>query len=173
LNRKEPHVLISILRRGTETVLYSGGHASIKEALEAANLRGANLVGANLVGANLDGAYLDGAYLRGANLDGAYLDGARINWQSHALIGELLGRAAGEDLDKRKVAGLVSISRDWCWKSWLALAADPLFPWAIDTLAAWVRDGDGAPAILRKRAAELVAVATRPEPSPSEGVSLA
>ena len=52
-------------------VLYSGEHASLREAVEAANLRGADLGGANLGGANLGGANLGGADLRGANLGGA------------------------------------------------------------------------------------------------------
>ena len=53
-------------------VLYSGEHASLREAVEAANLRGANLRGANLRGANLRGAEL-----RNADLRNAYLTGAR------------------------------------------------------------------------------------------------
>ena len=41
-------------------VLYSGEHASLREAVEAANLRGADLRGADLRGANLRGANLRG-----------------------------------------------------------------------------------------------------------------
>ena len=52
-------------------VLYSGEHASLREAVEAANLGGANLGGADLGGANLRGADLGGANLRGADLGGA------------------------------------------------------------------------------------------------------
>ena len=64
-------------------VLYSGEHASLREAVEAANLggadlRGANLRGADLRGADLRGADLGGADLRGANLGGADLRGAKV-----------------------------------------------------------------------------------------------
>jgi len=118
-----------------------------------ANLRGAylcraNLDGANLDGANLDGANLDGAYLRGANLDGANLDGAKINWQSHDLIAEILLRAAGHDVQKRMVAGLILVSPDWCWDKFLSIESD-LRDWAITTLREYVQDGDNAPEILR------------------------
>ena len=75
--------VIEIKKRWTGAVLYSGEHADVKEAVEAAvkagaNLRGANLRGANLRGADLDGANLDGAYLDGANLDDACLAGAQV-----------------------------------------------------------------------------------------------
>jgi hypothetical protein len=136
------------------------GRANLRGAnLGGANLDGANLGGADLGGANLDGAYLGGAYLGGAylgganlggaNLDGANLDGATINWNSHDLIAELLRRAAGDDVEKRKVAGLILVSRDWCWGDFLLLRKEPLFSWALDVLSAAVRDGDNAPDILR------------------------
>jgi uncharacterized protein YjbI with pentapeptide repeats len=97
--------------------------------LGGANLAGADLGGANLAGADLGGADLRGAYLSGAYLAGADLGGADLNWQSHDLIAELLFRSAGQDIDKRKVAGLVLISKDWCWDKFLA-ANDPLADWA-------------------------------------------
>ena len=64
-------------------VLYSGEHASLKEAVEAAAkagayLGGASLRGANLRDANLGGANLGGADLRGADLRGAYLRNAKV-----------------------------------------------------------------------------------------------
>jgi len=127
--------------------------------LRGANLRGANfrdayLRGADLTGADLTGAYLTGAYLTGADLRGAYLWGATLNWRSHDLLADLLRRAAGGDIDKLRLAGLVLISRDWCWEQFLALD-DPLRDWALDTLAPWVKDGDGAPKELRRRKAAL------------------
>jgi len=119
--------------------------------LRGANLRGANLYDADLRGANLRDANLRDAYLRDANLYGANLDGATINWLSHDLIAELLRKAAGDDVDKRKLVGLVLISRDWCWEQFLALD-DPLTDWALDVLAQYVRDGDNAPDALRQAA---------------------
>src|SRR3990172_5743297 len=128
--------------------------------LEGANLEGANLRGANLEGANLEGANLEGANLRGANLEGADLEGANlvnsiINWNSHDLIAELLLRWANKDIEKRKVAGLVLASRDWCWKDFLKLQNDPLFEPAMKYLAGFIRDGDNAPPFLTKVKNEL------------------
>ena len=121
--------------------------------LRGADLRGADLRGANLRGANLDGANLFGANLYGANLDGADLygadlRGAKINWQSHDLVAEILQRAAGNDIAKRKIAGLILISRNWCWKDFFAVD-DPLREWALSELRKWARNGDNAPEALR------------------------
>ena len=128
--------------------------------LEGADLRGAYLEGADLRGAYLEGAYLEGVYLegadlrgaslRGANLYGANLEGATINWRSHDLIAELLLRWSGDDVEKRKVAGLVLVSRDWCWKDFLKIRGDPLFEPTMKYLAKFVKDGDRAPDILRE-----------------------
>jgi len=61
----------------------------------------------------------------------AYLKGARMNWQSHDLIAELLRREAGEDIDRRSLAGLILLSRDWCWDRFLALS-HPQREWALE-----------------------------------------
>ena len=63
--------VIEIKSRWTGAVLYSGEHADVKEAVEAAVKAGANLARANLYGANLARATLAGATLAGANLAGA------------------------------------------------------------------------------------------------------
>src|SRR3990172_7617090 len=104
----------------------------------------------DLEGAYLEGADLRGASLRGANLYGANLEGATINWRSHDLIAELLLRWSGDDVEKRKVAGLVLVSRDWCWKDFLKIRGDPLFEPTMKYLAKFVKDEDGAPDILRE-----------------------
>lgn len=145
--------------------------ASLRRAnLERANLCGAdlewaNLEGANLKGAHLDRACLDGSILRGADLfdaeldgaslRGACLDGIVVNWSSHDLVSEILRRAAGNDIERLKIAGLVAVCRDECWSEFLSLRRDPLFAWAIDSLAEWVRPDDGAPSFLRERADEI------------------
>ena len=118
-----------------------------------ANLRGANLCVANLRGANLRGANLcvanlRGANLRGANLDGAYLGGAKINWQSHWLLGEILKRAAGDDVGKRCLAGGIAISTEWCWNKMLQID-HPEKAWALSVFLPLIQDGDNAPDILR------------------------
>jgi hypothetical protein len=121
------------------------------------NLRGADLYGANLEGANLEGADLRGANLRGADLEGADLrgadlEGATVNWQSVHLIFEILSRAAGEDIEKNKVAGLIYAGqfKSWCWNWYIEnCSGDPLFGWAIEELKKWVKEGDEAPEILK------------------------
>ena len=135
--------------------------ASLDEAnLDGASLVRASLVGANLVGANLVGASLVGASLVRASLVGANLVGAKINWQSHELIAELLRRQAGESIARRAVAGLIAVSWDKCWDWFLAhLGEMAESSWAIDALASRVVDGDGAPRVLRLRAAEMKAAA--------------
>ena len=67
--------VIEIKSRWTGALLYSGEHASLRKAVEAANLRGADLRGADLRGANLCGADLCGADLRDANLAGTKVGG--------------------------------------------------------------------------------------------------
>jgi hypothetical protein len=131
--------------------------------LSGANLYGANLYGAYLESANLSGANLESANLSGANLERARIERARIDWSSHALIAELLLRKCGDEINpqmiaRRKVAGLILISRDWCWPDFLRLRKSRHFSWAVDVLAAHVTEGDGAPDILVKRAKEIVAI---------------
>ena len=134
---------IEILHRHTRKAVYCAEATDLRSAVVEAVVKSANLWGANLRGADL----------WGANLRGANLGGATINWTSHDLVADLLRRAAGDDVERRKVAGLVLLSRDWCWEDFGRLASDPLWDWALNTVAAYVRDGDGAPEILRERAA--------------------
>jgi hypothetical protein len=162
----------SILNRYTNEVLYSGEHESLKEAVEAAvktyadlryaDLGYANLGSADLRYADLGYANLGYADLRYADLGYANLGSAKINWQSHALISRILLDAAGNSIGKRKVAGLVLVSTDWCWEEWLSLRRSRHFSWAIDTLATFVQEGDGAPKILVERAASLKAATVAP-----------
>ena len=67
---------IKIKNRWNGKVLYSGEHADIKEAVEAAVKAGANLRGANLRGADLCDANLRGAKV-GQDGDEATLVGSR------------------------------------------------------------------------------------------------
>ena len=128
---------------------YSAGERDFQGAnLRRADLRRANLSGADLDGANLsgavlreavlDGANLIGANLIGANLIGANLIGAKINWQSHDLVAEILRAAAGDNLSRRSIAGLVLVSRDLCWDVWRT-AEHPEREWAIEVLSRWER----------------------------------
>lgn len=105
--------------------------------LNGADLNGAYLTGAHLNGAYLNGAYLNGADLTGADLTGAHLNGAHLNWNSHVLLAEILLRATGADVEKCKVAGLVSIGNrlSLCWDDFLAMDSESI-DWALGVLAA-------------------------------------
>ena len=120
--------------------------------LTGADLRGADLTRADLRGADLTRADLTRADLRGADLTGADLTGAKINWTSHELTSEILKRAAGKDIKKRMIAGLILISKDWCWKDFMKIKT-PLKKWAIAELKKWVKDSDNAPEILKGKKA--------------------
>jgi hypothetical protein len=45
------------------------------------------------------------------------------------------------------VAGLILVSRDWCWDQFLAIEHEQR-EWAIATLAEYVTEDDGAPQVL-------------------------
>jgi hypothetical protein len=158
-----------------ETVLQAVG---LKVSLCAADLRysylsSADLRSADLRYSDLRSAYLRYSYLRSADLRSAdlrYSDlrsadlrsadlrYAKVQWNSHAMIAEILRQAAGDSVGRRKIAGLILVSPDWCWGKWLRLRNSRHFDWAFDTLAAFVQDGDGAPEALVQRAASLKAV---------------
>jgi hypothetical protein len=115
-----------------------------------ADLGGAKLMDAKLIDADLRGAKLMDAKLDGANLIGAKLEGATLNWQSHDLIAEILRRAAGDDAEKRKIAGLILVSRDWCWEEFLSLN-DPMTEWALKELSVWAEGDTNTPEIFRTK----------------------
>ena len=125
--------------------------------LRSANLRYADLRSADLRSANLRSADLGYADLRSANLRSADLaDIKSINWSSHDLLAEILLRAAGQDIGKRMVAGLILVSRDWCWEEFSKIE-HPQRDWAIAELAKWVRKGDDVPTLIAAAAREPVA----------------
>ena len=121
---------IEIVHRYTKAVLYKSEADTLKNAAVEA-------VGKNT---DLGGAYLGGAYLRGA----------KINWTDHYLVSELLLRAAKTNIEKRKLAGLVRISTEWCWDKFLSID-EPLRDWALAELRKAVRDGDNAPEVLKAK----------------------
>ena len=97
--------------------------------------------------ANLRDADLRGANLSDADLRDADLRGADLNWNSHELISTILLQAALDNPKKRMIAGLISISTDWCWKDFLRIEV-PYKSWAIKELRKWVQDVDNAPAMI-------------------------
>ena len=117
--------VIEIQNRWTGAVLYSGEHADVKEAVEAAVKAGANLAGAYLAGANLAGAYLADADLTGAYLAGAYLTGA--NLAGAGLTGaDLADAKVGAGDDEAALVGLrpivqigpIGSRNDWLLVFW-------------------------------------------------------
>ena len=119
--------------------------------LRGADLRGADLSGADLRGADLSGANLGGADLSGANLRGAYLSvanlsGANLGWTSHALLSEILWRAADTE-PRQMLAAFVGRRTDWCWNDW-SKWQHPEREWAIAELRKWSKPDDGHPEVL-------------------------
>ena len=111
---------IKIKNRWNGKVLYSGEHADIKEAVEAAVKAGANLRGADLRGADLYGADLYGANLCGADLCGADLYGADLCGAD--LYGAKVGKGGGEAtlVGSRPVVqiGPIGSRNDWLLVFW-------------------------------------------------------
>jgi hypothetical protein len=121
------------------------------EILIAAGVPADRLPVAWQVGINLSEANLRGANLSGAGLSGADLRGADLNWQSHDLIAEIIRRAAGDNVQRRMLAGLILISRDWCWEKFLSADIESaLREWGLGVMRGYIRDGDDAPEILRQ-----------------------
>jgi hypothetical protein len=119
-----------------------------------ADLSKANLSEANLSGVNLSEAALWRANLSGVKLNGANLSRVKLNWQSHDLIAEVLRQAAGNDWQKRGIAGLVLVSRDWCWSKMTALdIPDDLRRWVYASLKPF--GVESAPKVAQEAAKEI------------------
>lgn len=77
------------------------------------------------------------ADLWGANLQDALLQDAHLPTTSHDAIAELLRQAAGGDVHKRMIAGLVLVSRSWCWDDFSSRMEKEEFLWALEVLLDW------------------------------------
>ncbi len=124
-------------------------HASFKNTnLEDANFGGAYCIYADFQGACLDGTDFSRAELSFAdfgsadlnNVEFAAADLTRVNFSNVQTNGSdttlaawILCNAAGDDPDKRSLAGLVLFSGDWCWPDFVALQ-HPARAWAIEVL---------------------------------------
>jgi len=118
--------------------------------LSYADLQHADMQHANLSCADLQDANLQGADLYAANLYGVNLQGAKLNWQSHDLLFEVARRAAGDNRENLKAAGLIIAARHWCWSEFEKYCLDdPLWHWMLGVLAKYVQKGDGAPKVVR------------------------
>ena len=143
---------MAILQRRDGSIIAQNDKKTVRDLAEAnkAYLGVANLEGANLEGANLEGANLRGAYLGEANLRRANLENITVPWTSHALISEILYRAAGDNIERQKFSAWVGRKTEWCWGMWEEYDG-PERKWAICTLRKWKKDGDDAPEILGDR----------------------
>ena len=158
---KDLRVLVYENRHSLQNADLAGADLSWRD-LRKANLYGADLCGADLSHANLYHAELRYANLSSANLfcanlsyailNDACLDGVTMNWGSHELIAEILRQRAGDDVDCRKIAGYVLVSRDMCWDRFLE-QDDPCRAWALGVLSEFVQPDDDAPKLLRQLAA--------------------
>ena len=131
-------------------------HSNLRDSnLRHSNLRHSNLSDSDLSHSNLSysdlsGSNLSDSDLSHSNLSYSDLHDITVNWNSHELLAEILRQKAGENTAKRKIAGLVLVSHDWCWDKFLRLR-DPTKLWALGVLRRYVKEGDGAPEILRKQ----------------------
>jgi uncharacterized protein YjbI with pentapeptide repeats len=111
--------------------------------LSNSNLSNSNLSCSDLSCSDLSCSDLSGSDLSGSDLSGSDLSGSNLNWQSHDLIAEILLRSAGDDYEKRSIAGLILISRDWCWDKFVALpVSNEIITWFIDTLAPFAENSE-------------------------------
>jgi hypothetical protein len=110
--------------------------------LSSADLRYADLSSANLSSANLRSANLRSADLRSADLDRKTI----LSWSSHELIARILFNDAGNNIERRKIAGLILISKDWCWDELFKIET-PERAWAIEVLKS--QNPEGMPEILK------------------------
>ena len=135
-------MIMKILNRFTLATLFENADDTMQATLLAALASGADLQSADLRYANL--RYAD---LRYANLQSANLQGAVVNWQSHALLAQILLNHAGDDVAKRMVAGLIAVSLDWCWDKFLTIE-HPSREWTLKALATAITPNDNHPTIL-------------------------
>jgi hypothetical protein len=126
--------------------------------LRNADLRGADLRGADLRVANLQETQLTGADLRGALLYGSRLRGAILDWRWSAIPLELLRQG----LDKNDQTWDVPIDpaaarqeRPFAWLKSL-LSQGPKEERVLRVLSPHIHEGDNAPPLLRKLAADVV-----------------
>jgi hypothetical protein len=129
-------------------VIFETEAADLKSGVIAGVKANADLRSADLSSADLSSADLSSANLRSADLSYADLDKNTIlSWSSHDLIAHLLFSSAKEDASKRMLAGLILISKDWCWEQFFKIET-PERAWAIEVLKA--QNPEGMPEMLKE-----------------------
>jgi hypothetical protein len=127
------------------------------------DLRHADLREADLRLANLAEARLVGADLRGTLLVGAKLDGAILDWRWSTVALELLRRARDLPGDALPALAELAFHDDARPYSWLKilLGQGSCASWALGVLSRHLRQGDNAPELLRRLAADVAVDAGR------------
>jgi len=139
--------------------------------LRTADLRQADLRGADLRYASLEGAHLLGTDLRGALLNGARLDRAILDWRWSPIAVELLRQDGVGSTAASKVMAELAFQEDvrpFCWLKVLIRHGTQASE-AVRVFSKHIRQGDNAPELLRRLAADLPAgsmeAVTAPQPS--------
>ena len=127
---------INLIGRNLAGIDLSGMYLS-DARLNGADLSNANLSNTVLTGSDLSLAVLHDVSLWDTILDGARLNGADLNSvtdikDQREVIAEILRQAAGEDVKKLSIAGLILVT-DKCWNEWETLK-HPARKWAIKAL---------------------------------------
>ena len=136
--------------------------------LGRADLRQADLRQADLRLASLEEARLVGADLRGALLFGARLAGATLDWRCSVIPLELLRQDRGASQQGSKMVAELAFEDDMQPFAWLKVLARhrEAADWAFAVLSRHIRQGDNAPELLRKLAADVGSQVRTSEPSP-------
>ena len=113
--------------------------------LEEVDLGCTNLAGANFAHADLSHADLRQAVIKQTDFYEADFSGATFDTGCHEIIAEILRHAAvnaaTDSFRKRMLAGLVLVSKDWCWSEFAHGLCEngmtDLFVWALSVLEDW------------------------------------
>ena len=107
----------------------------------------------NFEGCDFTGADFQDVELFGSKLFGSTLDNIDVGWSSHQLIAEILRQAAGDDVGKLGLAGIVYQHHHKCWDSFISMK-HPDTVWALRLLAKRIKDDSTPPNLLLEYASK-------------------
>jgi uncharacterized protein YjbI with pentapeptide repeats len=102
-----------------------------------ANIRDCCFRKADLERSNFSGAKLQACNTAGAYVYNTVLEGTMLPETSHEFMAEVLRQAAGDDIEKVKVAAYIAFNENKCWSDFLAIN-DPLKDWAVSVVKKYV-----------------------------------
>ena len=88
-----------------------------------ADLSGIRLIDSTCTDASFRGATLDDANTSGSRFARAMFEGARRFSRCREIVVEILSREIGDDLERAKLVGALSMNADWCYREWAQLLA--------------------------------------------------